>query len=198
MDEMDDIYLASWTKYKGKVCPWCNNSGRPAWYPLIYGYYHDTFKKIYGKAIHLEDAYVSICRKCSQYCIWVDGKQYYPAPNENKNKRLPVRTFKDKFGEKIYFSNSRYRHVIQRHPAVIRNQDKIGDVLTTPDGILEVDEPVKNVSLYYKKYGKEFLNQYFVVAVKRGKKKHYISTAYITTAETFNNILKMRATNINF
>ena len=77
-------------------------------------------------------------------------------------------------GKKISFSKERYIHITIRHPELEGKGQEIIKTLTNADFVQESVYD-KNVLLYYKLFGKDYL----VVAVKLLNNHGFIITAYM-------------------
>ena len=78
-------------------------------------------------------------------------------------------------GKKIKFTNERYIHIVIRHPELEGREEDIIKTITDSDFVQESSYD-KNVLLYYRKFG----NDYLAAVVKVLNDHGFIITAYIT------------------
>src|SRR3954464_600017 len=85
--------------------------------------------------------------------------------------------FSSPLGKRIELTHERRQHIFQYHRDLVPFFDRLGDVLSTPDGIRRTLEDPQ-VLLFYKFYADILDGKYFV-AVAKVNDRNFVLTAYL-------------------
>lgn len=86
--------------------------------------------------------------------------------------------FIDVFGDIIYLTEERWKHILEGHPEILPLKVNLREVLEASDFITRsLYDP--EIFLYYKFYTNIWNGKYIVVVIKKNK-RNFMLTAYIT------------------
>jgi len=85
--------------------------------------------------------------------------------------------FSNSLGKRIELTDERQQHIFQYHRDLVPFFDRLGNVLSAPDGIRRTLED-SQVLLFYKFYPDILDGKYFVAAVKVNDRS-FVLTAYL-------------------
>jgi len=91
-----------------------------------------------------------------------------------------MKQFKDLFGNPIRLSEERYSHLLDAHPEMKGQLNRMRLTLLTPEWIIRSNSD-SDVVLYYKNFVKTKVgNKYLCIVVKILQNDYYVLTAYFT------------------
>lgn len=91
-----------------------------------------------------------------------------------------MRTFHDRQGRSIRFTDERHDHLLECHPEMRGQLDRLVETLHEPEAVVR-SRTDHEVELFYREYAETPVTQKFLCAVvKSGDRDSFLITAYFT------------------
>jgi hypothetical protein len=98
----------------------------------------------------------------------------------------------DVFSQSVELTEERWRHIIAEHPIMSEHREKLPSVLADPDYVKRSKRD-EAVLLYYRYFTDILDGKFLLVVVKKGAKRSFILTAYVTRSIMKGNTLWERS-----
>ena len=93
---------------------------------------------------------------------------------------IGMRRYRDDRGNEVQLSDERLRHILERHPEMARQMERIPATLAEPDAVT-TSHSSPTVDLYHRQYPDlRGRNRYLCLVVKRRRSHSFILTGYLT------------------